>query len=135
MIDYVISLFITDQNSHITSTPLAFPGHMTGVRAGSQAFVVNHLSGPTTKTVTLGNNVYTVSLDPFTFSRSHRSFHDKGGGDVFDMGTMTAFVDVHAAPITTPEPSCLALGGMGLGCLAATRLLRRRRRQPALVTP
>src|SRR5260370_31891514 len=91
VIDYVISLFITDQNSHITSTALTFPGHMSGVRVGSQAFVVNHFRGPTKNSVTLGGNFYTVSLDPFTISRSHRSFHDKVGGDVFDIGTMTSF--------------------------------------------
>jgi len=135
VIDYVISLFITDENSHIKSTALTFPGHMTGVRTGSQAFVVNHFSGPTTKMVTLGNNVYTVSLDPFTFSRAHGSSHDKAGGEVFEMGTMTAFVDAHSAAINTPEPSCLALAGLGLGCLAAARLLRRRGRRPALATP
>ena len=135
MIDYVISLFITDQNSHITNTALTFPGHMSGVRAGSQVFVVNHFSGSTTKSATLGNNIYTVSLDPFTISRVHGSFHDEVGGDVFDMGTMTAFVNVHPVTAIIPEPSCLALASMGLGCLGAARLLRRRRRWPALPTP
>ena len=131
MIDYVISLFLTDQNSHTTSSALTFAGHMSGVRTGSQAFVVNHFVGPTTKSVALGGNDYTVSLDPFTISRVHGSFQDEAGGDVFEMGTITAFVDVH--PI--PEPSCLALAGMGLGCLAAARILRRRCRRPALATP
>src|SRR5260370_6036012 len=76
VIDYVISLFITDQKAHITSTALTFPGHMSGVRAGSQAFVGNHFVGPTTEIVTVGSNVYTVSLDPVTFSLAHGSSPD-----------------------------------------------------------
>ena len=50
------------------------------------------------------------------------------------VGGLTLVLDVpQPGAHNTPEPSCLALAGMGLGCLAAARLLRRRR--PALATP
>jgi hypothetical protein len=51
-----------------------------------------------------------------------------------DLGAISAFFDVYSAAQNTPEPSCLALAGIGLGCIAATRALRRRWRRPALGT-
>lgn len=138
--DYRLSLFLIDEASqrHTTLTfagdirAQIIPHHQPG------AFVVNHFLRPTTQSARLGKNVYTVSLDPFTFASSNVYLTPAHNSEPFllapDLGTMSAFVDVHPAANNTPEPSCLALAGLGLGCLAGARLLRRRCR-PALATP
>jgi hypothetical protein len=70
---YVMSLYLTDEASQ-RHTTLSFAGdiraqfiphHQPG------AFVVNHFLQPTTQSARLGKNVYTVSLDPFTFASSN----------------------------------------------------------------
>jgi len=126
---YVMSLYLTDEASQ-RHTTLSFAGDISAQIIpyyGPGAFVVNHFLAPTTQSIQLGKNEYTVSLDRYTSASS--SLY-QSPDDFFlvarDLGTMSAFVEVQPAANNTPEPSCLALAGMGLGCLAAARLLRRR---------
>jgi hypothetical protein len=130
--DYLVSVFFTDKATIKSSNHLAFAGHMTGQIGASHPVLTNQFLAPTTQSTTLGGNVFTISLDPFTSPTVKGFFHDEIGGDVYEFGTMTAFVDVRPAANNTPEPSCLALAGLGLGCLAAARFLRRRWRRPAV---
>jgi hypothetical protein len=127
-----MSVTFTDQATKKRSNALAFEGHMTGQIGSGLPVLTNQFLGPTTRSTTLAGNVYTISLDPFTSPTVQGSFNDEIGGTVYEFGTTTAFVDVQPAAKNTPEPSCLALAGMGLGCLAVARTLRRRWRRPAV---
>jgi hypothetical protein len=98
---------------------------MSGQIGGDQpaAFAANRFLGPTTQATTLGGNVYTVTLDPFAFA-SAPALPAPPVGFTAELSTMSAFIDVHPAAENAPEPTCLALAGMGLGCLAVARMLR-----------
>jgi hypothetical protein len=132
--DYVLFLFLTDNASHRTAV-LRFTGIMTGFwdQIGGRVTIENQFVGLTTQTVTLGRNLYTVSLDPFPVAEA--SLLPLDGGFEAQFEDMTAFVEVHPPAHSTPEPSCLALAAMGLGCLAAAGALHRRWLRPALDTP
>jgi hypothetical protein len=123
--DYVLFLFLTDQASHGTAV-LRFTGIISGFwdQIRGRVTIENQFVGSTTQTVTLGRNLYTVNLDPFPVAEA--SLVPLDGGFAAQFNNMTAFVDVHPPAHSTPEPSCLALAGIGLGCLAVAGTLRHR---------
>src|SRR5262249_34064068 len=127
--DYRLSLFLIDEASN-RRTALTFDGNISvefRPNDGPKAVFVNHFFGPTIQSAKLGSNLYTVSLDPFTTATSYvyQSIDPTGTLVPRDPPTISAFVDVHPDANNTPEPSCLALAGVGIGCLAVVRCLRR----------
>src|SRR5262249_59978543 len=94
-------------------------------------------TGPTTQTVTLGNDTYTVTMSGSS---------PPGPPGSANPGSISAHVDVAAGPNgggggggggggppvnPAPEPSTLALSGLGLSCLGIASWRKRRRNRVA----
>jgi hypothetical protein len=116
-VTYGLDVFITDTASgqgHL----FVFGGELGGDISPTGYHIGNTFFGgrfPPVQSNTIGGNFYTVSIGPFVAPTGPV---DTGGGPVGPPGTISAFVEV------APEPSCLALAGIGLGCLAFSRTLR-----------
>jgi hypothetical protein len=137
---YTLKLFLRDTDNHLSGT-LTFRGALTGTLSRASAMLRNHFVGATTQSLTLGQDVFTVTVGPYSPPGP-----PGGGSD----GMIGASVQVHrlkptahpsAAGIASigpasgislasaPEPSALALAG--LGSVAAGALAWRRRRRLA----
>lgn len=125
-----MKLTLTDTASS-SSGSLTFTGSITGTLTALQSNLLTTFSGPLTQTLTLGNHVYSVTIDPTTVSMPTPGSASQALVD--------ALVTVSAAsmppppppppptPHQTPEPSSLLLGMTAMAGLAARRFLRRNR--------
>jgi hypothetical protein len=113
---YSLILAITDDASHHTGT-LTFKGELNGTLTANSANITNTWLGLTTQSLTLGSNTFTVSLNPFS---------PPGPPSATNAGGISTHVDVQASPgggggggdpHHAPEPSTLALSGLGLSFL------------------
>jgi hypothetical protein len=104
----------------------SFSGVLIGWISPTGYRVRNDFAGTTTEWNTIGKNSYRISIGPFV-APTGPVFTGTTPEPVGPPGTISAFVEVHPFVNTTPEPSCLALAGAGLGCLAVVGTLRRRR--------
>jgi hypothetical protein len=103
---------------------LTFTGKLTGTFSIDSADVSNAFTGPTTQSITLGGNVYTVTIGPYA---------PPGPPTSSNAGSIAAHVDVSSVVHVqdVPEPSGLVLCGLGGGLLALVSW--RRFRRPPLV--
>jgi len=125
---FSLTLALTDDNSSQT-TNLTFNGVFNGTLSASSANISQSWTGSDTQTVTLGNDTYTVSMNGYS---------PPGPPGSANPGSISAHVDVQAGPTggggggggggvnPAPEPSTLALSGLGLSCLGLAFWRKRR---------
>ncbi len=129
---FTLTFHLTDTKSNANGT-LDFAGHFSGSISDTKTDALYVLDSPKSQSLFLAANRYTIAIGPYVVPNPPDTFntpHPLG----IDTGSIGASVDVQPAS-QAPAPSTLALAGMGLGCVAAARLLRRRWRRPALATP
>jgi len=118
---YTLSLKLTDEPSG-QSGVLTFQGLLNGTAWKHGSLITNTFVGPTTETIALGNEQYTVTLG---------SFVPPGPPGRRNAGTIGATITMQPLSTqATPEPSTLALAGLGLMLTGLTTWWKRR--QPAL---
>jgi hypothetical protein len=123
---YTLRMSLTDTKSSATGI-LNFSGVFNGIadEASHNSTMTTTFNSPSTQSLVLGSNRYTVSLTP------HPLLHwapqpDNPVNKFF--GTIDAEVNVSPAGGTsTPEPSCVALAGMGLITVFGAAWRNRRR--------
>jgi hypothetical protein len=132
---YVLSLTLTDSTSGNSGT-LTFAGKLSGTFSVGNANITSVFNSPTEQKVTLGNNVYDVTIGPYS---------PPGPPSASNAGSIAAHVDV--TPVSTtgggggggggggtgggvsdaPEPSSIVLSCLGLtfvgGAAGRKRLL------------
>ena len=126
---FSLTLALTDDNSHQT-TSLTFNGMFNGSFSSGSANITASWTGSTTQTVTLGSDSYTVSMTGYSPPGppggigAHLDVSAStggGGGGGGDPGP----------PATAPEPSTLALSGLGLSFLGLASWRKRRQNRAA----
>ncbi len=115
---YQLNLYLQDQASGKSGT-VTFTGEFNGTLTANSTIISNTFVGATTKTVTLGNNQYTVTIGPYAAP---------GPTGAVNSGSIAARAEVTVSPVITgifqlPEPSSSALAILGVWGL----LLMRRR--------
>jgi hypothetical protein len=120
---YAFTLTLTDVATHQSGT-LAFTGYLNGTVTAASSNLTNTFTGLTTQQLVLGGNVYSVAIDQYS---------PPGPPGAVNAGSIDARVNVHPQitppPVhDLPEPSGLALAGLGLAGGAAWRWRRRRAR-------
>src|SRR5579884_3673851 len=124
---YWLSLHLRDQASGNSGT-LTFRGYFGGslsLQDPSMAFsLTNTFTGPTTQTLQLGHNLYTVTLGPVVLPQY---FNAPDDGPDLSMGSISATISAQPLTNSTPEPSSLLLACLGLPSLGLAGWFRRRR--------
>jgi hypothetical protein len=119
---YSLKLTLTDDASHAQGI-FTFTGQLGGTISSASAQVTNTFTNATTQAQTLGGNLYTVTIGPYTAPGPPMSTN---------LGAIAAHVDVRAGstPSTqsNPEPSTLLLGGLGTAFLGFISLSQWRRK-------
>jgi MYXO-CTERM domain-containing protein len=124
-VPYNLNVKLTDGASGASGL-LSFGGRFSGTLTPTSADISNAFDGPTTKSIQLGDNTYTVTLENYTAP---------GAPNATTTGSIGAHVAVLAdassppasppqSAAATPEPSASVLAGLGLAVLAAVRSRR-----------
>jgi hypothetical protein len=113
---YTLTLFIKDTASGQSGT-LTFTGEFNGALSSKSSGIKNTFTGQTTKTLLLGNDLYTVVMG---------SYSPPGPPGQSNTGSISAHASITVQDIRTPEPSGLVLGFLGVP-LAAMAWRRRAR--------
>jgi hypothetical protein len=108
-VPYSLDVSLRDDTSGATGT-LSFTGQFDGVLDKKSILLNNTFTGLTTQSLTLGANVYTVTVGPY---------NSPGAPGSTTPGSIEADVTVQpqGGPPASPEPSCLVLAGLGLSSL------------------
>jgi hypothetical protein len=102
---YTLTLHLTDDFSGQEGT-LTFSGKINGTLTRFSSNLTNTFDSPQTQVLDLGHSRYTVTIGPFV---------PPGQPGSTNRGSIGASVTVDLSP--TPEPSTLALAGVGLTLL------------------
>jgi len=125
--DYSLSITVHDAASG-TFGSLIFHGNLSGeIDQGNHFW--NTYIGPTTQTLKLGQDLYTVTMGPYV---NGTELGPWGGGTY---GTISANISVQPVTNATPEPSSLLLACLAVPPLGLARWLRRRKTGPLPTTP
>ncbi|MHB1422950.1 MAG: hypothetical protein ACYC3I_07110 [Gemmataceae bacterium] len=113
---YTLSLFLQDQDSGKSGT-VAFTGAFNGTLTAESSNISNTFLGSTTKSLALGDHLYTVAIGPYSAP---------GPTGAVNSGSIAARAEVTVSTILhLPEPSSVVLALLGAGCGLAC--VRRRR--------
>jgi len=116
---YSVVLNLTDKLSGAVGS-LTFTGVFNGTLTAGSANITNAFTGLTTQSITLGDNVYTVTIG---------NYAPPAPPGAVNAGAISAFAEVSVDPAhSAPEPSACALVFLGLGSAAGAFLRRRRGR-------
>jgi hypothetical protein len=116
---YGLGLTITDKASG-ESGVLVFTGEFNGNLSTTRAYLPHTTTSPVTQQAILGGNLYNVTL----------SVAPPGAPNAIILGGITAVAEVNVTE--APEPSTLALTGLGLSVVGLRGWVRRRRARRAL---
>jgi hypothetical protein len=111
---YQLNLTLTDLASHAAGS-LTFAGLLNGTISKLTSDISNTFTGPTTQTLALGANVYTVTIGPYT---------PPAPPDAVNLGAIGAHAQVSVRPAQSPEPSTLVLAGLALAAVGAVIVRR-----------
>lgn len=114
---YSLVLTVFDEASK-KSESLIFAGKFNGVLSTKSAIIMNEFTGPTTQSVVIGNNKYTVTVGPFA---------PPGPPTASNSGSISALATVTVTEV--PEPSTLALAGMCVAGVSGWWYRRKRANQ------
>jgi hypothetical protein len=119
--NYSLSLTLHDLASGASGS-LTFQGNFSGTIVPGVVDLTNTYMGPTTQTLTLGRNLYTVTIGSFVSP-------DITGPPPFvgRPGSISASISVQPVTSSAPEPSSLVLACLGLPLFGLARWVRRRR--------
>lgn len=123
--NYSLSLALHDDASGASGS-LTFRGNLSGFinkPFPGSVDLKNTFLGPTSQTLTLGKNLYTVTIGPFV-PPPPVGTPPFGDGSP---GSISASIAVQSSANATPEPSSLVLACLGLPSLGLARWLRRRK--------
>jgi len=110
--NYTLSLYLYDVASKM-STTLNFTGQLSGTLTAQSSILTNTFTGLTTQQIQLGDTVYTATIGPYTPPGIPGSVNS---GGISAHATITV-----ATVLDTPEPSSIALTGLGLTLLVLRR--------------
>lgn len=125
--------FNTDFNMILTlsesgqSGSLTFRGHLEGSLTGTTSTLTSTFYTPVTQMLTLGKNIYTVTIGP-----TLANLPIPGSNAPVLIDAQVRVTEKPVDSLQTPEPSSLLLGASALIGLAARRMLRHRRRREQL---
>jgi hypothetical protein len=125
-----LHLFLRDEASGAYGT-LELPGVFNGSVTSTEVDLGLTWAGPAAPSLTLGGNVYTVTpgdyVPPGPF--------DRPGSALGAPGSISVHIDVQpAGAARAPEPSSLALAGLGVALLAGAAWRRWKRRLAGALT-
>ena len=104
---YSLALTILDDASGKSGT-LTFAGAFNGTVSSKSAIIMNTFTGPQTRSVQLGNHLYTVQVGPFA---------PPGPPTANIAGSISALANVSVKDV--PEPSTFVLSGLCLSLCGA----------------
>ncbi|HTU19194.1 MAG TPA: hypothetical protein VMG10_14130 [Gemmataceae bacterium] len=119
---YQLNLTLRDQASGASGS-VTFNGYFSGVLgiSGGGNTLTNNFVGPTTQSLKLGSDLYTVTIGPTVLPQTFIGASGWSNG-----GSISASISVQPATSATPEPSSLLLACLGLPPLGLARWLRRK---------
>lgn len=119
--NYTLSLALKDIDSGVNGT-LTFTGKLQGQFSQYNALVTNTFNSPTVQSILLGYTTFVVTLYSYT---------PPGPPNQANLGSIGAMVEVSSMKPAqaTPEPSSMALAGLGLGAAGLAAWRRRRQLQ------
>jgi hypothetical protein len=118
---YQLKLTLTDLASHAAGS-LTFAGVFDGTISKLTSDISNTFTGPTTQTLTLGGNTYTVTIGAYT---------PPAPPNADNLGAIGAHAEVSVRPAQSPEPSTLVLAGLALAAVAGLIVRGRLAGRPA----
>ena len=114
---YKLTLVLTDLASGKSGT-LVFTGEFNGPISAKSSFIRNTYTGPLTGSLVLGHNKYTITMGKYS---------PPAPPGATNFGSISANVVVTTSDVRgTPEPSTLALAGLGLPLVGGVTWWRRR---------
>jgi len=121
--DYQLSLTLRDQASGASGS-LTFNGYFSGDLTLNSFgnTLTNNFVGPTTQSLKLGSNLYSVTIGPVVLPQTF-----VGASGWSTDGSISASISVQPVTSATPEPSSLLLACLAVPPLGLARWLRRRR--------
>jgi len=117
---FSLKLRLTDSTSG-QAGDLTFSGSLVGTLTATESQLVSTFTDPLTQSLTLGNHLYSVTIDPTLINLPNPG---SSAPALIDARVSVANTTV----AKTPEPSSLVLGATAVLGLAARRALARRRR-------